>query len=185
MSTQPLEAAITSTRGTLEAVSKDQLDLGTPCKSWTVRDVINHVVGGQFFFASAVRGDELDRGEHDFASGHFLSEFDKASDACVAAFSAEGVMEKMITLPFGTMPGSAFVGLAATDTFVHGWDLAKATGQSTNLDPQLAEGLLAGARMAIQDSFRGDEPLPFGPEQAAPPSATAADRLAAFLGRSV
>ena len=29
------------------------------------------------------------------------------------------------------------------DTFQHGWDLAKATGQDTDLDPELAAGLLA------------------------------------------
>jgi uncharacterized protein (TIGR03086 family) len=185
MSTQPLEAAIASTRATLAGVSKDQLDASTPCKSWTVRDLINHIVGGQFFFTSAVLGNPPQRGEHDFASGDFVSEFDSGSAACIAAFSGDGVMEKMITLPFGTMPGSAFVRLAATDTFVHGWDLAKATGQSTDLNPELAEALLAGSKIAIQDAFRGDEPRPFGPEQAAPANATAADRLAAFLGRSV
>ena len=73
--------------------------------------------------------------------------------------------------------------LATTDTFAHGWDLAKATGQSTDLDPELAEGLLANA--PIPDTFRGDEPMPFGPQQEAPPGATAADRLAAYLGRKV
>ena len=94
-------------------------------------------------------------------------------------------MTKMLTLPFGQMPGSAFVGLAATDTFTHGWDLAKATGQSTDLDPELAAQLLAGAKQAISPAFRGPEPKPFGPEQTAPAGATNADQLAAFLGRTV
>ena len=67
------------------------------------------------------------------------------------------------------MPGSAFVGIAATDTFTHGWDLAKATGQSTDLAPQLAAGLLAGAKQFISDAIRGPEPMPFAAEQPAPP----------------
>ena len=33
----------------------------------------------------------------------------------VAAFSADGALEKMINLPFGTFPGAAFLGLAARD----------------------------------------------------------------------
>ena len=94
-------------------------------------------------------------------------------------------MEKMLTLPFGQMPGSAFIGLAATDTFVHGWDLAKATGQSTDLDPALATQLLAGSRQAIQPAFRSETGNPFGPEQTAPAGASNADQLAAFLGRTV
>ena len=39
--------------------------------------------------------------------------------------------------------------------------------------------------MSIQDGFRGPEGAPFGPEIEAPADATNADRLAAFLGRSV
>ena len=38
---------------------------------------------------------------------------------------------------------------------------------------------------AIQDAFRGPEGAPFGPEQPAPAGASAADQLAAFLGRRV
>jgi len=89
-------------------------------------------------------------------------------------------------LPFGDMPGSAFVGIAATDTFTHGWDLAKATGQPTDLAPDLAAGLLGGVRTSIPDSFRGpDGKAPFGAEQVAPAGSSNADQLAAFLGRTV
>ncbi len=75
--------------------------------------------------------------------------------------------------------------LATTDTLTHAWDLAKATGQNTDLAPDLAEQLLAGARVAISDDVRGDEPMPFGKEQPCPEGASAADRLAAFLGRTI
>ena len=94
-------------------------------------------------------------------------------------------MEKILTLPFGQMPGSAFVGIAATDTFTHGWDLAKSTGQSTDIAPELAAGLLAGAKQFISDAIRGPEPAPFASEQPAPAGASNADQLAAFLGRTV
>ena len=94
-------------------------------------------------------------------------------------------MEKTLTLPWGEMPGAAFMGLASTDIFVHGWDLAKATGQSTDLDPALADQLLAGSRMAINPGFRNEQGNPFGPEQSAPAGASSADQLAAFLGRTV
>ena len=73
--------------------------------------------------------------------------------------------------------------LATTDTFTHGWDLAKATGQSTDLDPALAEELLQAAQLLVPDQFRGDEPMPFAPPVEPPAGATAADRLAAFMGR--
>ena len=66
-------------------------------------------------------------------------------------------------LPFGELPGSVYVNIATVDTFAHGWDLAKATGQSTDLDPELAAKLLAFSQVALPDAFRGpDGEAPFG-----------------------
>jgi uncharacterized protein (TIGR03086 family) len=186
MTTAPYEQAIASTRAILAGISTDQLDDATPCASWKVSDVINHVVGGQYFFAGAMHGEAPSGDAPDFAAGDFVAQFDEGAERSLASFQEEGAMDRTVTLPFGQMPGSAFVGLAATDTFVHGWDLAKATGQSTALDPELATELLAGSRMAIQDAFRGpDGAAPFGPEQQAPEGSSGADQLAAFLGRVV
>ena len=185
MTVQALEQAITSTRGVLAGVSADQLDSPTPCAQWKVSDLINHIVGAQHFFTAGVTGQPPSGDEPDFASGDYLGAFDAGAQASVAAFSADGVMEKMLTLPFGPMPGAGFVGLAATDTFTHGWDLAKATGQDTALAPELAAQLLAGARQMIQPAFRSEEGTVFGPEQSAPADASNADQLAAFLGRAV
>src|SRR5205814_272264 len=84
-----------------------------------------------------------------------------------------GAQEKIVKLPFGDFPGSIYMGLATSDTFTHGWDLAKATGQSTDLDPELAGQLLDAAALLVPDQFRGDEPMPFGPKMEAPANATA------------
>ncbi|MBK5287708.1 MAG: TIGR03086 family protein [Acidimicrobiia bacterium] len=180
----PLDQAITTTRSILTGVTPDQLGADTPCATWKVSDLINHIVGGQYFFEAGVLG-QPPAGETDYSAGDFVAEFDTASARCVAAFSGDGVMEKMLTLPFGQMPGAAWAGLAATDTFTHGWDLAKATGQNTDLAPELAAQLLAGAKMSIQPGFRSEEGTVFGPEKTAPAGASKADELAAFLGRTV
>ncbi len=185
MATEALEQAIASTRAVLTGVSKEQLGDSTPCATWKVSDLINHIVGGQYFFEAGAKGEPPTGGETDFSATDFVSGFDEGAQRCLAAFRTDGVMEKMLTLPFGQMPGAAFVGLAATDTFTHGWDLAKATGQNTNLAPELAGELLAGARKAISPAFRSPEGTVFGLEQQAPAGSCNADQLAAFLGRKV
>lgn len=184
MSTQPLQSAIASTRGILAAVSADQLGNDTPCESWDCAALINHIVGAQHFFIAGLKGTPPSEAP-DFASGDFLAAYDEASTELVELFGADGALDKTYKLPFGEMPGSAFMGLAATDTFQHGWDLAKATGQSTDLAPELAAGILAQSKQAIQPAFRGPEGAPFGAEQTAPDGASNADQLAAFLGRTV
>ena len=84
------------------------------------------------------------------------------------------------------MPGTSYQpGLAATDTFTHGWDLAKATGQNTDLAPALAAALHEGAKQSISPAFRSAVGSVFGLEQSAPAGASNADQLAAFLGRAV
>jgi uncharacterized protein (TIGR03086 family) len=189
MSADLLERAFQSTAKVLANIQQGQMDDPTPCKSWKVRDLVNHIVGGTFFFAGVAEtgaapeqpGDGTDS---DLTKGDIQATFDEGAKRAVKAFRAPDAMDKHMKLPFGEMPGSAFVLIASTDTFTHGWDLAKATGQSTDLDPELAEQLLNIAQGFISPDFRGDEPLPFGPEVQAPASATKADQLAAFLGRT-
>jgi uncharacterized protein (TIGR03086 family) len=186
MSTDGLKEAIATTRGVLSEVRPDQLETSTPCASWKVSDIINHVVGGQYFFAAAMTGEQPQGDPPDFAGGDYLGAFDAGAAACVAAFEADGAMERTVTLPFGQMPGSAFLGIATTDTLTHGWDVARATGQSTDLAPALSADVLAGIRQVVGPGFRGEDgKAPFGPEQQAPAGASNADQLAAFLGRSV
>jgi len=188
MATEQLEQSFKIAHQVLANVKPNQLDDDTPCKSWKVRDVINHVVAGsQWFGASMDAGEGENPGDPpDLASQDYLAIHADGVKKSVAAFGKPGAQEKIVKLPFGTFPGAAFMGLATTDQFVHAWDLAKATGQDTNLDPKLAEEILTASKANISPGFRGDEPMmPFGHEVKIDDSAPAADRLAAFLGRTV
>jgi uncharacterized protein (TIGR03086 family) len=187
MATEGFEQAVSVAKGVLANVKPGQLDDPTPCASWKVRDVINHLVGGSYFFAAATNGEPAGEAAEapDFASGDYRAAYEEGSKQAIAAFAAPGALERIVKVPFGEFPAVAWMGLATTDTFTHAWDLAKATGQSTDLAPQLAEQLLVGARQAISDALRGNEPMPFAAEKDCPDGAAAADRLAAFLGRTV
>lgn len=182
--TDNLSRAFASTRAVLVNVQREQLDDPTPCTSWNVRALINHIVGGAHWFGATVEaGEGAPPSERDWTEGDMVASFDEGVERTVAAFGAPDAQDKIVKLPFGDFPGSAFMGLAMTDTFTHGWDLAKATGQSADLDPGLAEQLLESNRSTLPDEFRGDEPMPFGPRVEPSDGACAADRLAAFMGR--
>lgn len=184
MNANPLDQAIAASRSVLANVTPAQLQDPTPCASWNVAALINHMVGAPSFFVSALKG-EAPAGGSDAAEGDFLAAFDEATSQLSASFQEEGVMQRTIKLPFGEMPGAAVMGLGAVDTFAHAWDLAKATGQSTDLNPELAAALLAQSRQAISANFRGPEGAPFAAEKPCPEGACNADQLAAFLGRDV
>jgi uncharacterized protein (TIGR03086 family) len=156
-----------------------------------VRRLISHYVGASYWFAECVNTgvapDEDTTESTDYTEGDLVAAYDAGIAAAVAAFGAPGAQERIVKLPFGELPGAVFMGIATNDVFTHAWDLAKATGQPTDLDPAFASEMTAGARMFVQDAFRGPDGsgAPFGPEQPAPAGASAADEHAAFLGRAV
>jgi uncharacterized protein (TIGR03086 family) len=187
LSTEALERAFASTRGVLANISSDQYDLPTPCTSWKVRDIINHVVGGSHWFGTSMReGLAPPVGDRDLIgdAGDLMAFYDEGIALSLDAFGTPGAEEKIVELPYGDFPGVIFMGLATSDQFTHGWDLASATGQSRDLDPELATQLLEQVKL-IPDEFRGpDTVAPFGSRVDVPDSAPAADRLAAYLGRT-
>jgi uncharacterized protein (TIGR03086 family) len=183
--TRQLDRAFVSTRAILAKVQADQLDAPTPCASWDVRALINHFVGTARWAAATIStGDDV--ADEDYAAGDFLTSYDESIRGALAAFESVGALEKMVTLPFGEFSGVALMGLISRDQFTHGWDLARAIGHHTDLDPELADELLIQAQTEVPEAFRGPEGVaPFGPILDAPARACPADRLAAFLGRSM
>ena len=77
------------------------------------------------------------------------------------------------------MPGNAIVLIALVDTVVHGWDLAKATGQDAEMPPDVAEAALAFTTKAMKDRRIG-----FGDPVPVPDDASVTDRLVGWLGRN-
>jgi uncharacterized protein (TIGR03086 family) len=82
--------------------------------------------------------------------------------------------------PLGDMPGAVLGGFTTLDIAVHGWDLARATGQPSPLDDDLAETVLAFAHQTLTADTRAPR---IGPEIAVPADASAGDRLVGYLGR--
>ena len=162
----------------LANVAPDQFDLPTPCADWAVRDLADHIVDGNAW-VQGLAGREPAPAPDDLADAVRAS-----ADAAHEVFSAPDGLTRMFELPFATMPGAGFVGMRASDVFTHAWDLAKATGQSTDLDPALAAEALEAARSRIQPAMRGPG-RPFEAEQPCPEGRPIADQLAAFLGRDV
>jgi uncharacterized protein (TIGR03086 family) len=187
MDADDFERAVASSRPLVASIRPEQMDDPTPCRSWKMRDLINHMIEAPTFQAIVMETGEWSNQSDepvDHADGDYLADYDAATSRATAAFRAEGAMSKIVKPPFGEMPGAAFVGIAAGDAFAHGWDLAKATGSSTDLDPELAAFLLENLQPILPDAFRGPEgKAPFGPAVAVAADSPAADRFAGFLGR--
>jgi uncharacterized protein (TIGR03086 family) len=148
-----------------------------------VREVVQHLVAGNQLFARALAGDPSPTEVPEVAAGGWPSTYDASADALLAAFSAPGVLERVVTVPFGSVPGAVALHLRLVENLVHGWDLARATGQQPQHDDAVAEAALAFTLARLGDVPAGRSP--FAPPQPAPDDSPAIDRLAAALGRRV
>lgn len=169
--------------GIVERVHPGQLGDATPCTEWNVRMLINHVVSGNLFFVHLAIGSTPPDRAVDHLGNDPPTVFRDSVLAVSAAFEPDGFLDRVVTAPFGEVPGRQLVDMRRNELTVHGWDLAKATGQSTDFDPEVIAACLASytAWPWLQDRAGA----PFDAEQPAPPGVTDADRLAAFLGRKV
>jgi uncharacterized protein (TIGR03086 family) len=103
-------------------------------------------------------------------SGTPADDFAQARSDVISAFSEEGVIEK-------TMPA---LGVAFTDALIHGWDVAKATGQDATMPDGLAEVAYEMIHGRLTEENRQGM---FKPEIAIPDDASAQDKLLAYTGR--
>jgi uncharacterized protein (TIGR03086 family) len=171
----------------IDAVRPDQLDLPTPCPEWDVRTLLSHIVGvvrrtailgegGDALSVSAfVEGVVADHG--------WPAAYRAATDRTLAAWADDAKLGKPVTVPWGVVPGAVALGGYVREILAHGWDLAMATGQPTELDPDLAEFALEISLRSLTPEMRADERVPFGAVVPADPSAGPYARLAAWLGR--
>ena len=183
-----MQRVVDTTTAVIDKTSKDQLSNQTLCTEWTVRDLINHMVGGATMFAVSVEeGSVPDDVLGQLLGGDNVGDdpqgaWAAASDRAMKAFSLPGAMDKIVKLPFGEMPTGIALNIAIFDVATHACDLARATGQHVT-DTQLLEGALAVGKQMISPELR--VPGVFGDEQAADAQASAEDKLLAFAGRKV
>ena len=177
------DRALAAAQRIADGVRPDQWSAPTPCTEWDVRALLNHVVTGNLLFTANIRGEEPPDRTRDHLGGDPAAALAATGRELRDAFVEPGVMDRTHPTPLGEMPGPVLVNMRTTELMVHGWDLARATGQPADLPEDLAEQALALWRSRLGGAPR--EGLPFAAEQAAPDGASAGDRLAAFLGRKV
>src|SRR5437764_13778253 len=177
-----MRKVIELTGSVVDNIEPEQLDNQSPCEAWTVRDVLNHVVAGAEVFGRCVRDGSLPEQElaaittTDRLGDDYKGSFHRAADEAEAAFEIPGAMDRIVQMPFGEMPASMAVSVAIFDVTTHAWDLAKATGQSTDFDPEIVGAAFRAAQVMLSDELRATGR--FGPAVDIADDAPTADPLA-------
>jgi uncharacterized protein (TIGR03086 family) len=155
------------------AGASGNLDAETPCDQWNVRTLLNHMLETQTYFLASARGEDASRPSptpQELISDDPVGDFRGIREEMLAAFGAPGVVEQ-------TGPALA---IATADQLLHGWDLARATGQETTMPDGAAEATFGMLHGRLTDEQREGA---FKPEVPVAPSASPQDRLLGFTGR--
>lgn len=164
--------------GVVGGISPDQLDNPTPCGEFTVRGVLEHMIGGATMFAAAFRGEEP--GVPD--TSDVLASFGPTLGSLAEAMHSAGALDRTVNAPFGAVPGDTFARFVVLDGLVHGWDMATATGQAYAPSDALVGAVTEFASNAIPPLRDG---VTFGAEVEPSPDATPIERLVALTGRQL
>lgn len=156
------------------AGATSQLDAATPCEKWDVRTLMNHMLETQKYFVDSASGEDVSppaSSPPELLGDDPVADFKRASATTWETFARPGVVEK-------TGPS---LGIAFADQLLHGWDLAQATDQESTMP----EGLAEAAYEAIHGLFTDDQRKGvFAPEVEVPPTASAQEKLLAYVGRN-
>lgn len=182
-----LEPAARQIAGMLDAIDDTRLSGPTPCPDVTVGALLAHVEGLAVAFRDAARKelgattDTAPSVESGVLADGWRSRLPSALDEMVAPWRSPAAWQGMTRAGSVDLPGEVAGMVALNELVLHGWDLARSTGQ-----PYGAEEAHLRNTLALLADL-GDDPSatsPFGPPVPVPDDAPLEDRAVARSGRS-
>jgi len=181
-----LARALDQAGSLIAGTAEDQADLPTPCRSWDVTNLVEHLVHTVGQFSDRVEGDSPDwQRAAAPVEGDPAEAFRSVAQRLMNAWHGAGDLDQ----PFdsaadGAPPKSFSVAQQTAEVACHAWDLAVATGQPYDGDPA-AVAAAHGFAASFQppDGGAADDGGLFGPPVPVPDDAPALDRLLGATGR--
>ncbi|MGV9812988.1 TIGR03086 family metal-binding protein [Streptomyces cellulosae] len=170
-----------------EGVTDAQLADATPCPRYAVRHLLGHLLGLSVAFRDAGRKDlgaTTDTAPQDAlpdVGPAWRAELSKALDELAEAWRDPAAWTGMTRAGGIDMPGEVTAAVALDELVIHGWDLARATGQPYTPDPAALESAHAFLRAAAEEGDRGEGI--FGPVVPVPADTPLLDRALGLSGR--
>jgi uncharacterized protein (TIGR03086 family) len=164
----------------LHRVTPDQWTTPTPCSEWDARNLVAHVITTHRRMVANLDGSPAQESD---AAEDVTVQWSEASAAVREALADPERASRMVSGMFGEQSFESLVSrLLCADTLFHTWDLARATDQDEQLDPQAvakAMEFLAPLDEAIR------RPGGFAPKIEPAAGADPQTRLLNFGGRAV
>jgi uncharacterized protein (TIGR03086 family) len=168
------------------AVGADQWDEPTPCREWTIGQLVDHVTDEHLWMPPLLGGHDLAAAEKIVAGAKESSGPDRAANWQSAAIGSRqataepDALSRTVSLSRGPTPAQQYVLEMYFDAVVHSWDLGRAIGFAQPIPEELAESVYDLARVMSGELAASGL---FAPPVEVPGDASAMDRLAGLTGR--
>ncbi len=172
-----IATAAAKTGAVVAGVETDQMSSPTPCTDFDVAALAAHMALPDMSIAAATKSEFTPQ---PFDAGTWQTRTTDGLAALPAAWATPGALEGITHFGPGEMPAAQAASITLMELVVHGWDLARATGQPYEVDDalgQLVYGIVEAGRPA------GTEQGFFGPPHAVPDDAGPFDRALGLSGR--
>jgi len=123
---------------------------------WSVADLVAHLTSEQLWVPPLLAGEEpgavaprIPTGTEELLGGDPLTAWETAADGALTAWAAPGATERTVHLSAGPTAARDYLVEMTADLTVHAWDLARAVGGVTALDPELVTAALRYAELHL------------------------------------
>lgn len=124
------KGVLARTAASLPVPDREQLQGPTSCPNYDVSGLMDHMVGCLQVFAAGPQGRVFQGGPASYHCGTDLpAEFASRSQDLLAGWRQHG-FERSTRLARGETPGQMAFDMTLIEYMTHGWDLAKASGQT-------------------------------------------------------
>jgi uncharacterized protein (TIGR03086 family) len=142
-----MAAAAAEAARVVAGVPGHPMDAPTPCDDWDLRTLVNHVILWTAYSAERrAHGESVaeDLMTKDFtADPGFAQDYAAQIDRAVTAWSDPAAWERELGVMGSGTPAADVAAMLIAEMVLHGWDIARATGQEYACDEAVAASVLA------------------------------------------
>jgi uncharacterized protein (TIGR03086 family) len=184
-----LTPAVDRLASLISGVSDDQLAGPTPCPAYTLGDLIDHVGGLALAFNAAgckefgPYTEGAPAGDAARLGSDWRIRIPRDLGALARTWQEPGAWAEMTRIAGMEAPAEMVGMTLADELLVHGWDVAMASGQKFDYEPEVLEAAHSFlTQIANPDAPAGPE-VAFGPPRELPDGAAPLDLVVAMAGR--
>ena len=177
-------------RTLLDGISDDDLAARTPCEEYVVGDLLDHMMGLTLAFREAATkstGGANQAGPARPSAANLDPEWRSILpgrlEELVAAWRDPAAWEGTTAAGGATLPADVMGMVAVDELVLHGWDLARGTGQPFACDPESTQACFEFTTMSSAPGEEAGREGLFGPVVEVPADAPLLDRALGLSGR--